>query len=247
MNNRCDGKGDSSARDPTSPSHRVVRSTAAVPPSSSADIPPSFAEPTSKRQRLSDPNIPNDVRTPNPAHTGRQSPLSFLGLHLPAAATPLADRRTNSPLPSIQCAQQNNKRPLTADPLVSLHGINDEFVNIITAACLDIYGVVSPRDFQIEGIHHSAFNDDSYLFVSQPTAKGKSLIPLAVNALRRGVGINLVPLIGLGSDQVEKAIFTEHNAEAYHADEHRKKDGRYLRQRLLGATDEEMKRNLVMN
>ena len=60
------------------------------------------------------------------------------------------------------------------------------------------------------------------------------------------MGINLVPLIRLGSDQVDKATVTEHNAEAYHADEHKSKDGYYLRQRLLGASDDEMSEILIM-
>ena len=36
--------------------------------------------------------------------------------------------------------------------------------------------------------------------------------------------IYLVPLIGLGSDQVERATVIEHSLEPYHVDEHKNKD-----------------------
>ena len=42
----------------------------------------------------------------------------------------------------------------------------------------------------------------------------------------------LVPLIGLGSDQVERATIIEHNVDPYHIDEHKNKDARLLITRL---------------
>ena len=56
------------------------------------------------------------------------------------------------------------------------------------------------------------------------TADGKSLIPHIIGVLRWAVYIYLVPLIGLGSDQVEGATFIDHNLEPYHVDEHKNKD-----------------------
>ena len=49
-----------------------------------------------------------------------------------------------------------------------------------------------------------------------------------------------MPLVGLGSDQVEKATWIEHNVEAYHADEHKKGDATLLIKRLLGMSEEEV-------
>jgi len=77
------------------------------------------------------------------------------------------------------------------------------------------------------------------LYVNARTADGKSLIPQTVASLRGGVAIVLVPLIGLGSDQVEKSTVVEHNVEAYHADEHKGRDGDALRQRLRAMTEGE--------
>ena len=40
-------------------------------------------------------------------------------------------------------------------------------------------------------------------------ADGKSLVPLTITTIGRGVAIMLVPLIDLGSDQVGKAIVVD--------------------------------------
>ena len=81
----------------------------------------------------------------------------------------------------------------------------------------------------LEAVCHSAFGDGSYLHIIRRTADGKSMVPLTVGALRRRVIIVLVPLIGLGSDQVSKAISIKHNTEAYHINEHKGDDALYFR------------------
>ena len=43
----------------------------------------------------------------------------------------------------------------------------------------------------------------------------------------------LAPLIGFGSNQVEKEIVIEHNADAYHVDEHKYQDAKNLHDCLL--------------
>ena len=49
----------------------------------------------------------------------------------------------------------------------------------------------------------------------------------------------LVSLLGLGSDQVEKATVHEHNVEAYYIDEHRGVDAEHLRTQINAiGTDE---------
>ena len=45
--------------------------------------------------------------------------------------------------------------------------------------------------------------------------------------------MNLEPLVGLASDQVDRATATEHNLEGYHCDEHQMEDQRLLMDRLL--------------
>ena len=84
------------------------------------------------------------------------------------------------------------------------------------------------------------------MHVIAKTGFGKSVIPLAIASLRHGVAVVEVPLIGLGSDQVAKAVFIDNNIEAYHVDEHKFADAALLKQRLLSMTDEERKRLTVV-
>ena len=91
------------------------------------------------------------------------------------------------------------------------------------------------------GAHHCSYYDDTYLVVIRQTAYGKSLIPQIVGSLRRGVCIYLVPLIGLGSDQVERATVIEHNIKPYHVDEHKNKDAWQLITYLLQMTPDKAK------
>ena len=65
------------------------------------------------------------------------------------------------------------------------------------------------------------------------TADSKSLVPLTLAAIFRGVTIVLVPLVGLGSDQVDKANVTHHNVFAYHVDEHKFEDAQKIRNWLI--------------
>ena len=78
------------------------------------------------------------------------------------------------------------------------------------------------------------------------TADGKSLVSQTIAFFRCGVAVFLVPLVGLGSDQVGKATWIEHNVEAYHADEHKKSDATLLISRLLGMSKEEAREITVM-
>ena len=52
-------------------------------------------------------------------------------------------------------------------------------------------------------------------------------------AVKRKVMVILVPLVGLGSDQVAKSVVSDHNVEAYHVDEHKGQDAYDLRDCLL--------------
>eukprot|EP00956_Cyclotella_meneghiniana_P015563 scaffold23905_cov26-Cyclotella_meneghiniana.AAC.2 len=105
-------------------------------------------------------------------------------------------------------------------PLVPSDDIPNRHVTIIKDAIKDVYGFDNPGPFQIKAINHLAFNDDSSLVLIRRTADGKSLVPLTVSVLRGGVTLVLVPLHGLGSDQVDKATVPEHGIEAYYVNEH---------------------------
>ena len=83
--------------------------------------------------------------------------------------------------------------------------MSHEDSGLIKASIQEVFKIATPRDYQIEAIHHCIYNDNATLYIIRKTAEGKSLIPLTV-ALLKGVAICLVPLIGLGSDQVRKAL-----------------------------------------
>ena len=112
---------------------------------------------------------------------------------------------------------------------------------MIQKASSVILYVPNPRPFKFVGVHHCAFKGNTYLVVICHTADGKSLIPQIVGILQPTVCIYLVPLIGLGSDQVERATVTKHNIDPYHVDEHRNEDARLFTTRLENMTKEEAK------
>ena len=111
-------------------------------------------------------------------------------------------------------------------------GVPSEHRLVIESSMLEDWGITTPRDFQIQAINRAAFINDTVVYIAAKTGSGKSAIPMTVGSLRCGVAIMLVPLIGLGSDQVSKACKFEQNIEAYHLDEHRGDDAHALRTRL---------------
>jgi len=113
-------------------------------------------------------------------------------------------------------------------------------ISILRGLIKDAFRIEHPREYQIEAINHLASNDDTYLVLVRKTADGKSLVPLTVALLRPGISITLVPLHGLGSDQVEKSNIPELGVEAYYVDEHKRSDAGALRKRLLSLTKEEL-------
>ena len=66
--------------------------------------------------------------------------------------------------------------------------------------------------------------------------EGKSLAFLVTAVMLRGVTVVMVPLIGLGSDQVNTAMKLEHGGEVYHIDENKSSDFIALMDRLLSIT-----------
>ena len=103
-----------------------------------------------------------------------------------------------------------------------LASIPEAHKRIISGAIKELYPFIDDtRQFQLEGTNHLSFNDDASLVMIRRTADGKSLVPLTTSYIRKGVTICLVPLHGLGSDQVEKAASETLHLEAYYVDEHR--------------------------
>ncbi len=83
------------------------------------------------------------------------------------------------------------------------------------------------------------------VYVCAKTGSGKLAIPLTAGSLLSRVIITLVPLVGLGSDQVSKSTHDGSFIEAYHVDEHRGPDATLIKKRLLSITAAEAKHVLI--
>jgi superfamily II DNA helicase RecQ len=123
--------------------------------------------------------------------------------------------------------------------LVPVHELPPNEVKIIKDAMAQVFGIHKPRDFQIEAVHYLTFHDNPSLVLLRRTADGKSLVPLTTSIIRCGITLVLVPLHGLGSDQVVKATVLDHGVEAYYIDEHKAENARVLEQRLHSYSDDE--------
>ena len=130
--------------------------------------------------------------------------------------------------------------------LLAIDAIPTAQKEIIQRAIKDLYVIDTPRPFQIEAINHLAFSDDASLIVIRRTADGKSLIPLATSALRGGISLIMVPLHGLGSDQVDKAAIESKGVEAYYLDEHRHENAKILHDRLSAFTLDEANESTII-
>ena len=70
------------------------------------------------------------------------------------------------------------------------------------------------------------------LYLIQKTGEGKSLVLLGMATALQGITIDMVPLLGLGCDQVSKSKHLNKRYEAYHVNEFRDKDYDKLIRRL---------------
>ena len=77
---------------------------------------------------------------------------------------------------------------------------------LIEPVCFEDWGVAQPREFQVQAIYPGMFYDNSFEIITAKAGYGKSLIALDIATMRRGVSIIQIPLHGLGTDQVAKAM-----------------------------------------
>jgi hypothetical protein len=128
----------------------------------------------------------------------------------------------------------------------TIEEIPEAHKDLILHTLLQLWGIDHARDFQVEAIHQLAFTDDNYLYLIRKTGEGKSAVPLTVAYYQRGIAIMMVPLIGLGSDQVSKSNSPGHRIESYHLDEHKFEDLKKLRQRLIGMSPNEVENTTIL-
>jgi hypothetical protein len=82
--------------------------------------------------------------------------------------------------------------------------MNPTYEQWIRTAMLDNWGIQFPHEWQIRAISDIVFSCDTTTFLIAKTGSGKSAIPLTVGSLLTGVTLTMVPLVGLGSNQVKK-------------------------------------------
>jgi hypothetical protein len=108
-------------------------------------------------------------------------------------------------------------------------GNNNQHKMWIRQVMMDDWGVQYPHEFQLRAIHHVAFHHDQIVYIIAMTGSGKLAIPLPIRSLQTGVTCLMVPLVGLGSDQVNNSKNSKILIEAYHLDKNRGCDGYALR------------------
>jgi hypothetical protein len=153
----------------------------------------------------------------------------------PSDAAPPQPRSTKPPQPPPP------PPPPPAPPIVPFEEIPANRKSIIKRACSDVFSVEATREFQVTATHYLSFHNDAYLSLIRCTADGKSLVPLCTAAIRRKVTLILVPLHGLGSDQVEKSTLRDKGVTAYYLDQHKRENEEALKERLDRLTLEEAK------
>lgn len=93
-------------------------------------------------------------------------------------------------------------------------------------------GCNAPRPYQINCVFQLTFRKLDMMRLIRKCSDGKSLALHAMATILRGVTIVMVPLIGLGSNQISKTKRPELGVEAYHSDEFRDDSASKLTERL---------------
>jgi superfamily II DNA helicase RecQ len=76
---------------------------------------------------------------------------------------------------------------------------------VIVEVMETIWGISSPREFQVEAVARLIFEPKACLFLIQKTGEGKPAVALTAAMHLQGITLVMVPLLGLGCDQVAKA------------------------------------------
>jgi superfamily II DNA helicase RecQ len=121
-------------------------------------------------------------------------------------------------------------------PLTAREPPTDRQRAVILEVVETVWGISSPREFQVEAVARLIFEPKTCLFLIQKTGEGKSAVVLASATLLRGITLVVVPLLGLGCDQVAKAHHRRYKVEAYHLDKNRGDNQVAIQKRLLSIT-----------
>ena len=131
----------------------------------------------------------------------------------------------DAPPPSLISNAHVHSRPTSTRPNVP----TSKGSSIITDCLNTVWKVTNPRPFQIEAINCIVTRRTRFMFLLRKTGEGKSLVITGSATMLRGVTVVMVPLIGLGSDQANKAKNLDNRVEAYHLDEFKENTFKVLR------------------
>jgi hypothetical protein len=95
-------------------------------------------------------------------------------------------------------------------------GINPLHERWIRLFLLDDWGILYPHKCQIGAIHNIVFHCNQIVHLIAKMGSGKFVVPLTIGSLQTGVMVTMVPLIGLGSDQVKNGSNEDNLIKAYH-------------------------------
>jgi superfamily II DNA helicase RecQ len=96
-----------------------------------------------------------------------------------------------------------------------------------------VWDISSPQYFQAEAVARLVFHPKNCLFL---IGEGKLAVVLTAAILLQGITLFVIPLLGLGCDQVTKAHHHHFKVKAYHLDENRGEDQLAIQRRLLSIT-----------
>ena len=168
------------------------------------------ADLTTLRRRMHNVNVSPDAPLPN------HSPSPTNGI-VTAHNQPTFDEKNGSYLPPT--GDHLNPTP----PIVE---------KVIRNMLHHVWGIDLPREYQIYAIFFLVFLKLGMMYLIRKTGEGKSLVLLGMATALRGITITMVPLLGLGSDQVSKSKRLQRRVESYHVDEFRYEHYEKLMERL---------------
>jgi superfamily II DNA helicase RecQ len=85
-----------------------------------------------------------------------------------------------------------------------------------------VWRILTPKEFQVEAaVARLVYEPKTCLFLIRKTGEDKVAIFLTASTLLRSIMLIVVPLLGLGCDQVAKAKPSYHKVEAFHLDKNR--------------------------
>jgi hypothetical protein len=141
-------------------------------------------------------------------------------------------KNATTPYDNIMSAARCESAGWSVEPS-NVCGINEHHKRWIQQVMKDDWGIQFPHKFQICAIHHVAFHGNQILYILAKTGSEKLAIPLTIRSLQAKVTFSMVPLVGLGSNQVKNSRNTSNLIKAYHLDENRDLDGCALWSRFL--------------